>query len=100
MVTGASRLVCRGKLRIPGTRPGMTNERLLRPGLQPFRRLAHAVGRAGEGETHEVMTAAAVEIDPRRGGNTGLGQHALAEVVRVVGEAADIGIDVEGAVRS
>ena len=44
------------------------------------------------------MAAAVVEIRSRRRGDARFGQHAAGEIERIVGEARNRGVDVEGAV--
>src|ERR1700722_18105987 len=78
---------------------GFRSAALSLPGPQPLGRLRHVRSRAREGESDRAVAAAAVEIDARRRGDTGLVQHAAAEIQAVIGQAGDIGIEVEGAVR-
>ena len=52
----------------------------------------------GEAEPDEPVAALGVEVDPGRDRHAGLGQQAMARRHRVVGEVADVGVDVEGAV--
>ena len=54
---------------------------------------------AGEGEPHELVAPAGVEVDAGRGGHARVVEQAQAPGVGVVGEVADVGVRVEGAVR-
>ena len=68
------------------------------PGRQPIRRLSHFGLQAGEGEPHELVAALRVEVDPRRDRDPGFRQEAPAEILAVVGQAADFGVEVKSAV--
>ena len=57
------------------------------------------VGRPGEGETQGGAPGFGVEIRTRRDGDVRFHQQALAQGLAVIGQAADIGIDVKGAIR-
>src|SRR5262249_54738056 len=54
--------------------------------------------RSRERETDELMASLGVEIDAGRRRDAGVGQHAAAEILAVIGQPRDIRIDVEGAV--
>src|SRR5262245_26032956 len=79
--------------------PPSVERALAPPRLEPLHRLGHVLGRASERETHGRVTALAIEIDAGCRCDSGLAEHATAELDTVVGEARDIRVDVEGAIR-
>ena len=68
------------------------------PRLQTRNRLFHLGGGSGEGQAQIMGAVDVVEISAGRCRNAGLLQHFLGEVEAVVGEPADIGVDVEGTI--
>jgi 2-polyprenyl-6-methoxyphenol hydroxylase-like FAD-dependent oxidoreductase len=65
------------------------------PGSQPDRGIPHVQFRPAVAEPQEPAAPHAVEIDSRRGRNTGLRQHPRAERDAVVGPVGDVGEQVE-----
>src|SRR3546814_3918966 len=53
---------------------------------------------SGEAESHRVVPALGVEVDPGGERDAGLREQVEGEAHRVVGEVLDVGIDIESAV--
>src|SRR6185437_14566778 len=70
----------------------------IEPCPDPLDRLAHFRGRTGIAEADEVAAVNRIEIDAGRRRDTGLVEHAFCKIEAVVGEARDIGVEIEGAV--
>src|SRR5690348_6121860 len=68
------------------------------PALEPARCLRHVSGGARVAKAHIARAALGVEVDIRRRGNADVMQHLLGERQAVIGERADIGVEIEGAV--
>src|SRR5262249_36637591 len=68
------------------------------PPPDPFDRGARVVARARVTEADELVPVDRIEIDARRRRHVRLAQHALRKIVAVVGEARDVGVEIERAV--
>src|SRR5690606_40076985 len=69
------------------------------PRLEPPQRFLDVRGGRGEAEADEAATVDRVEVHAWGQGDAGLFEHAGAEGQAVVGEMADVGPDVERAIR-
>src|ERR1700694_2104887 len=69
-----------------------------KPPANPLHRLAHLRRSASVAEADKVLTFACVEVDARRGGDVGLGEHALGELEGIVREARHVGVKIESAI--
>ncbi len=79
-------------------RRSMRSLLLRQPFPDPRHRLAHIGGGAGVGKAQEFLAMQRIEVEPRRRRNARLLQHALGEIDAVIGEARNVGIEIEGAV--